>query len=105
MSYDFWYGVAATLGGLVLFNFAVLILLYVTSRRVPLSPEDAESIAVAEVKKWVADPEADLDDADKLALIERWLHPGLWSGLDGRREALLRIVRGEAVEPPEWSVP
>lgn len=43
-----------------------------------------------------------LDDAAKLALIRRWMHPGLWPGLDGRREAFLRILEGEAVEPPHW---
>lgn len=43
-----------------------------------------------------------LDDPGKLALLRRWMHPGLWSGLDGRREAFLRILEGEAVEPPRW---
>lgn len=105
MSHDFWYGVAATLGGLVVFNFALFGVLYLIARRVPVLVPDDETRAVAEVRAWLADPDADLDDAAKLALIDRWLHPGLWSGLDGRREALRRILDGQAVEPPEWSHP
>lgn len=41
---------------------------------------------------------------DKLALIEAWMHPGLWSALDGRRNAILRILNGESVTPPDWAV-
>lgn len=39
-------------------------------------------------------------DAEKLAAIKEWMHPGLWSGLDGRRDALLKILAGELVRPP-----
>ncbi|UVD41041.1 hypothetical protein [Mycobacterium phage Kashi_RDG1] len=40
---------------------------------------------------------------EKLALIEAWMHPGLWSALDGRRNAILRILKGESVTPPDWA--
>jgi hypothetical protein len=46
-----------------------------------------------------------LTDAEKLDMIRRWMHPGLWSGLDNRREAFLRILAGEPVEPPHWDGP
>lgn len=49
--------------------------------------EDAEKLA--------------LSDTEKLALIWAWMHPGLWSAVDGRRGALLRILSGEKVPPPE----
>lgn len=45
-----------------------------------------------------------LTDAGKLDVIGRWMHPGLWSGMDGRREAFLRILAGEPVEPPRSDV-
>lgn len=41
-----------------------------------------------------------VDDATKLALIERWTHPGLWPERDDRREALVSILAGHLVEPP-----
>ena len=44
-----------------------------------------------------------LTDAEKLGLIEAWLHPGLWSAIDARREAFTRILAGESVLPPEWA--
>lgn len=44
-----------------------------------------------------------MTETEKLALIEAWMHPGLWSGMDGRRAAMLRILAGEKVLPPEWA--
>ncbi|TGB37890.1 hypothetical protein [Mycolicibacterium peregrinum] len=44
-----------------------------------------------------------MSDAEKLALIGAWMHPGLWSGMDARRAALLRILAGERVQPPEFA--
>ncbi|ASZ75155.1 hypothetical protein PBI_TREYKAY_86 [Mycobacterium phage TreyKay] len=46
----------------------------------------------------------ELTPGEKLALIEAWMHPGLWSALDGRRNAILRILNGESVTPPDWAV-
>lgn len=43
-----------------------------------------------------------MTDAEKLAAIEMWMHPGLWSAVDGRRAALVRILGGEMALPPEW---
>ncbi|ASR85389.1 hypothetical protein SEA_CAIN_91 [Mycobacterium phage Cain] len=43
-----------------------------------------------------------MTDAEKLAAVEEWLHPGLWSAIDGRREALGRILAGDPVAPPSW---
>jgi hypothetical protein len=41
-----------------------------------------------------------MSDADKLELIARWVeHPGLWSAIDGRREAFRKILAGDRVEP------
>ncbi|ASZ72711.1 hypothetical protein SEA_APOCALYPSE_86 [Mycobacterium phage Apocalypse] len=45
-----------------------------------------------------------MTDAEKLALIEAWMHPGLWSALDGRRNAILRILKGEHVTLPVWAL-
>lgn len=47
-------------------------------------------------------PEADtwLSNQERIDLIGRWMHPGLWSALDGRREAILKILGGQHVEPP-----
>ena len=45
-----------------------------------------------------------MTDAEKLEQIKKWMHPGLWSGLDGRRAAILSIMDGFKVEPPSWTV-
>ena len=51
------------------------------------------------------------DEAEQVSLqgrldcIGRWMHPGLWSGLDSRREAILKILKVEMVEPPSWGTP
>lgn len=37
---------------------------------------------------------------ERLDNIGRWLHPGLWGAMDGRRGILLRILAGEQIEPP-----
>ena len=42
------------------------------------------------------------DAGERLDCIGRWMKPSLWSALDGRREAILRILKGEIVEPPNW---
>lgn len=41
-----------------------------------------------------------LSNQERIDLIGRWMHPGLWSGLDSRREAILKILGGQHVEPP-----
>jgi len=46
--------------------------------------------------------EEHLTDSDKLSLIEKWMQPGLWSALDGRRKVILQIIGGKKIEPPEW---
>ena len=38
---------------------------------------------------------------ERLDNIGRWLHPGLWGTLDGRRGIFLRILAGEQIDPPE----
>ena len=44
-----------------------------------------------------------MTDREKLEQIEAWMHPGLWSGADGRRAALTRILAGQDAPPPEWA--
>lgn len=41
-----------------------------------------------------------LSNQERIDLIGRWMHPGLWSAMDGRREAILKILGGQHVEPP-----
>lgn len=41
-------------------------------------------------------------DRDKLRLIEQWMRPQYWSVLDNRREAILKILEGEWVDPPKY---
>ena len=47
-------------------------------------------------------PTAPSDAGERLDCIGRWMKPSLWSALDGRREAILRILKGEIIEPPDW---
>lgn len=41
-----------------------------------------------------------ITNTEKFSLIEEWMKPELWSVLDGRRLAILKILAGERVEPP-----
>lgn len=48
----------------------------------------------------ICDEDTSLTDKEKLDLIKEWMHPGMWSALDGRRECILRIINGEKLVPP-----
>lgn len=43
-----------------------------------------------------------MSNQERIDLIGRWMHPGLWSAMDGRREAILKILGGQHVEPNRW---